>query len=187
MVDMRFGVLQTIRYIVSKWFFEEGEVHLEDWLAVQSLYFGMWLQLDSDQVFRNRYERDLSQSHWFFEELGKIEFFPRSFNKEFLENQTVLENLPILLTKHQYFGLKYQKNGGPKILIKPKTPARLKKFSKRFMGVGYRDKGSLKDKAFDGSPHWKMVFPFLVSPNEWCSTEERLAEPRRPPFIIGGE
>jgi hypothetical protein len=34
---------------------------------------------------------------------------------------------------------------------RPPTPP------KRFIGIGYRDKGSARDKAWDGSPHWTEV------------------------------
>jgi hypothetical protein len=34
---------------------------------------------------------------------------------------------------------------------RPPTPP------KRFIGIGYRDKGSALDKAWDGSPHWTEI------------------------------
>jgi hypothetical protein len=158
-------------------FYDERVVHFEDYLALEVLYFKLWNQIDSDDLFRNRYERAFAQSHWFLVEIGRINFFPFELNEEILNDDLVQKSVPLLLTKNEYFGLKFQKRGRPGIRVQPIPEFRRRRFQKRRIGVGYQDKGSLRDKAFDGSPHWKDTFPFLVEPSEWCSQEIELEIP----------
>lgn len=57
-----------------------------------------------------------------------------------------------------YFGQKY--NVPPKSLLVVRSPYRKRTRApraKKFIGVGYRDQGNMKNLAIDGSPSWKEV------------------------------
>lgn len=84
---------------------------------------------------------------------------PRSGYK-FLPINPILRIM--IYTAHKYFGLKAQgyfnrlKGTFSSIIVeKRRWPPQ------RFIGVGYRDKGSRRDKAKDGSPDWKDVYRCL--------------------------
>lgn len=165
MIDRRFSQMISLRYFLSKFVYEPEEgLHLEEWLALQSLYYEFWLKLEADDLFATKYVKDFSLSHWFVEGIGKAIEFPAKI-AENLEDVDLSTSVPLLLTQWQYFGLKEQ--GGPSAILifhdqsKKRTAKR-----KRQMGVGYRDKGSRRDTAVDGNPHWKEVYKFLCSKEE---------------------
>jgi hypothetical protein len=66
---------------------------------------------------------------------------------------------------HDYFG-NYSKIGDKSLLVR--SPARKRKYRvpKRYIGVGYRDKGNMKNKAEDGTPCWQEVCSALRSEEE---------------------
>jgi hypothetical protein len=62
----------------------------------------------------------------------------------------------ILPTAHAYFG--WVKLFNVKRYVRGVLPGqRRNKRIKRFIGVGYKDKGTMKNLAFDGSPSWQEV------------------------------
>jgi hypothetical protein len=62
----------------------------------------------------------------------------------------------LILDSHGYFGMKGQERlGTAKLVQNPPRKRRLP--PKRFIGVGYKDKGNLRDKSYDGTPSWEEV------------------------------
>lgn len=62
----------------------------------------------------------------------------------------------LILDPHAYFGLKNQNRPGAARLITC-YPKRRRPQAKRFIGVGYRDKGNLRITSYDGHPNWSEV------------------------------
>ena len=77
---------------------------------------------------------------------------------------------------NSYFGQLTQNT--PAVIIRRKHPRNQRKISnRRFMGVGYRDKGNKRNLAVDGSPKWEEVY----KPEEeivpmFYETEQRILE-----------
>jgi hypothetical protein len=95
-----------------------------------------------------------------------------------------LENLPkeLLPSPHAYFGMKGNRDLRTSYTLLFNDAILPKKAkSKRYIGVGYKDKGSCRDVAFDSSPHWKEVATFF-------SNQEREAEESiQDPFLLAEE
>ena len=62
-----------------------------------------------------------------------------------------------------FYGLKNQGKSLYELFIKTRFPQKFP--PKRHVGVGYSDKGTAKDLAFDGSPHWTEVA--MSETSEW--------------------
>jgi hypothetical protein len=98
----------------------------------------------------------------FFKDLAEEKEFP-IIMEESDSDKLIPKLQPILPSKLAYFGLKGQRNLSNSfsiILNRTLVPKSVK--NKRFIGVGYKDKGSRKDKAVDGSPSWQEVASSFV-------------------------
>jgi hypothetical protein len=112
-----------------------------------------------DPSFERKYGNNLKRLQTFFSELGRAQSFPlkliyTSYELEYLQGE-----LPqILPTQSSYFGLKGNRNIRQSFRIDfndTMSPKPVKQ--KRFIGVGYRDKGTRRNIAHDGSPSWQEV------------------------------
>jgi len=150
------------RFLLAKMLYEREEgLHLDEFLVLWELYLHL-LEINSkDPSFREKYERFFKDSFFFFRELGSQKEFPirieENNNLQYLERiQNVL--FPMLPTRSAYFGLKGQKSlkSGFSLVFESELLQRKVPEGRR-IGVGYRDKGSRRDPALDGSPDWREV------------------------------
>jgi len=150
------------RFLLAKMLYEREEgLHLDEFLVLWELYLQLLEVNSKDPSFSEKYGEFFKNSFIFFRELGSQREFPirieENENLQYLERITeVLE--PILPTRSAYFGLKGQKSlkSGFSLVFQEELLQR--KISEgRRIGVGYRDKGSRRDPAFDGSPDWREV------------------------------
>jgi len=150
------------RFLLAKMLYEREEgLHLDEFLVLWELYLQLLQVLSKDPSFREKYELFFKNSFVFFKELGNQKEFPirieSNENLQYLERITqVLE--PMLPTRSAYFGLKGQKDlksGFSLVFTSELIPRKVPEG--RRIGVGYRDKGSRRDPAFDGSPDWREV------------------------------
>jgi hypothetical protein len=150
------------RFLLAKMLYEREEgLHLDEFLVLWELYLQLLEVLSKDPSFREKYELFFQNSFVFFNELGNQKEFPirieENENSQYLERiSKVLE--PMLPTRSAYFGLKGQKSlkSGFSLIFQEELLER-KVSAPRRIGVGYRDKGSRRDPAFDGSPDWREV------------------------------
>lgn len=75
----------------------------------------------------------------------------------------------------EYFSQRNQVQSEPHLVLVFRQPKRLK--SKRHVGVGYNDKGTLRDSSTDGSPSWEEV-----AMDEWFQTNVSVPSLHRSPF-----
>jgi len=150
------------RFLLAKMLYEAEEgLHIDEFLVLWELYLQLQGLLSKDPSFREKYEEFFRDSFIFFRELGSQKEFPirvqESENLQYLERiQEVL--VPMLPTRAAYFGLKGQKDlrsGFSLVFESELLPRKLPEA--RRIGVGYRDKGSRRDPAIDGSPDWREV------------------------------
>lgn len=150
------------RFLLAKMLYEREEgLHIDEFLVLWELYLQLQGLLSKDPSFKEKYERFFRDSFLFFQELGNQKEFPIRVeddeNLQYLERiRDVLE--PMLPTRAAYFGLKGQKNlrSGFSLVFEDEILQRKIPEGRR-IGVGYRDKGSRRDPAFDGSPDWRDV------------------------------
>lgn len=169
-VKVRKGVrkISVLRFLLGKlrW---EGTLSMEDYLVLFELYY--LVREERDPHFLAKYEKSLSDLTELLGEMVDFRTFPVRvrWNEEDLE----VNPLQLIPTASSYFGMRGQRVIRESYCIQLNRrllPQRLP--PKRFIGVGYRDKGTLKNLAYDGSPHWKEVA-------RYNSERERLEEERQ--------
>jgi hypothetical protein len=121
---------------------------------------------EADISFVQRYSkliREISATIF----LIKNKVLPAEVNSQIARNY--LRQVDSELKIHNaYFGRKEQ--NPPKSLLRLRTAQSMKRpIRKRFIGVGYKDHGTMKNIATDGTPSWKEVSSFN-------STEEKYWE-----------
>lgn len=139
--------------LLSKLFFVREETFTEkDQVALFTVYEKMVEKCAVDGNFKEKYGHELFFMRNIFKNLPAFVADQQSIEKmvEFL--QQVLSHKRGWLSRDIYFGMKMQiykvemQYGEPK-KVKPKNR----------IAVGYRDKGTAKDSAWDGSPSWQEV------------------------------
>jgi len=144
------------RFLLAKLMFEEDGLHLDEYLTLFSLYCDL-CDIE-DEAFRLKYDDWFSRHYRFFSELAKASTFPVRLNMENVTDVLLKQMSPLLPSKQAYFGLKGQRNirlGFEIQLNSNLPPVRIR--PKAFIGVGYRDKGTRRDYAKNGSPSWQEV------------------------------
>jgi len=150
------------RFLLAKMLYEKEEgLHLDEFLVLWELYLHLLEVQSKDPSFKEKYENFFRSSFLFFRELGSQKEFPIRLEEN--ENSQYLERIvkvlePMLPTRSAYFGLKGQKSlkSGFSLVFENELLSRKIPEGRR-IGVGYRDKGSRRDPAFDGSPDWREV------------------------------
>lgn len=150
------------RFLLAKMLYEREEgLHLDEFLVLWELYLQLMETISKDPSFREKYGEFFQNSFIFFRELGSQKVFPIRIEEQghlqYLERiAQVLE--PMLPSRSAYFGLKGQKSlkSGFSLVFQDELLSRKIPEGRR-IGVGYRDKGSRRDLAFDGSPDWREV------------------------------
>lgn len=149
--------MTLFRFLTAKLLYETEEgLHLDEFLVLYSLYYDLWDVKDSS--FIEKYDDWFQKTQMFFVSLARSQNFPVRLNKEKMDDEFFQSFEPFLPSKQAYFGLKGQRNIRSSFEIRLNCslpPQRIK--PKRFVGVGYRDKGTRRDLAKDGSPAWQEV------------------------------
>lgn len=128
---------------------------MDEYLALYELYYT--LRDFQDPSFQEKYSEWFSHTEPFFHGLsGQLEF---PFRLEQTSIETFTPHLVGLLpSKEAYFGLKGTRNLRDSFALKLTNSLPTQNVKpKRFMGVGYRDKGHRRNKAVDGTPAWQEV------------------------------
>lgn len=150
------------RFLLAKMLYEREEgLHIDEFLVLWELYLNLLELLQKDPSFKEKYGKFFENSSVFFRMLGDQREFPIRIEEtescQYLERiVSVLE--PMLPTRSAYFGLKGQKDlrSGFSLVFASEILSRRAPECRR-IGVGYRDKGSRRDPALDGSPDWREV------------------------------
>jgi hypothetical protein len=132
-----------------RWELQEGIVFLE-------LHERLINKANQDPEFGEKYFEWLITVQNLLTKL-KITNFPYDLTIGVTELISDLQ--PFLPSKNAYYGWKGNPVNRSYARITLRNPLLLAKkhFPKRYLGVGYRDKGNRRDLAKDGSPHWTEV------------------------------
>lgn len=158
-LKMKKGIkkITIFRFLVAKLLYEEEGLHLDEYIVLYELYYS--LSASTDPSFVQKYGKWFKRTIPFFESLAKAQNFPVRIKKQSYTEQAYQEFLsPLIPTKHSYFGLRGQRDLRRSFSLKLTSALPVQKIPpKSYVGVGYRDKGSRKNAAQDGSPAWQEV------------------------------
>ena len=154
-VKKRTKKMTLFRFLLAKMVYEEEGIHLDEFIILSERYFEF---LESrDPSFRSKYIEWFEENHFIFIEIFKQKSFPYRIPDK-AQKDTKRAFAGLLPSQQAYYGLKGQRDlrKSYKVVLNSQLqPQRLK--SKRFIGVGYRDKGTARNDAEDGTPSWKVV------------------------------
>lgn len=158
-VDYQKGtkLITLYRNLLAAIVYEQGGVSIEEILVLYDLALKMEEKREKDPAFSEKYGSWLITTFQFLDKLG-----PKVFPFHCPESLRVQGEhflIPYLPSRQAYFGWKRNpvRTTPARILLRNPLAPPPKIAAKRFLGVGYRDKGSRRDPAKDGSPSWQDV------------------------------
>lgn len=148
-------VIKNIKFLISKYRYEGLEFSQRDLEVLHCLYQRAIERSLKDYIWKRKYLFLLCKLKQFISTI-KIN---RSFQDCTREVwwKFPREALTYILDPRSYFGWKGDKCFYKASIVWKVRRKTLTVKSKRWMGVGYKDKGSCRKPEFDASPHWKEV------------------------------
>jgi hypothetical protein len=144
------------RNLLARVCYEQGGISLEEILVLYDLAQKMEEKRQKDRAFDEKYGTWLITSFDFISTLSP-QVFPWTFQGNREEVEDTLR--PFLPSRQAYFGWVKNPVRSTPVEIRLRNPLAPPKAipPKRFIGVGYRDKGNRRDPAIDGSPSWQEI------------------------------
>jgi hypothetical protein len=157
-VSYRTGTKQITLYrnLLAAVCYEQGGISIEEILVLYDLAQKMEEKRQRDKAFDDKYGDWLITSFDFIGTLSP-QVFPFQYKGDVSKAEETLT--PFLPSRQAYYGWKRNpvRETPARIQLRnPLAPPRTLP-PKRFVGVGYRDKGTRRDPAVDGSPSWQDV------------------------------
>jgi hypothetical protein len=150
------GTNRTVlfRFLLAKLVHSNEGLFIDEYLLLYHLFYEL---LDmTDPLFVKKYLLKLEKVKIIMIKLGKCRSFPLHLKDE--SKREICRYLDdFLLSPREYYGLAGQRSIRDSFrlilndTIVPQAPP-----PKRFIGVGYKDKGTCRDSAYDGSPGWQF-------------------------------
>lgn len=143
------------RFLLAKSLFDPEGLALEQLATLWELCVQLDRQVEVDRRFAEKYSKWLFTTFEYLAFLSTSTILPirieGTHNKEWVKR---LE--PLLPSEHAYFGYRKDDRIVKSYRLRLRNPLDPPKHvrRRRLMGVGYRDKGHLRNPAKDG-PHWK--------------------------------
>jgi hypothetical protein len=151
--------ITILRFLLAKMVYDSDGLGLDEFLVSYDLFMYADGKCQSDQTFKEKYGDWLFTVSELLQQMSECRTFPIRPNRE---SREILGKflVPLLPSQHAYFGYKKQTKIVNSFRIQFRNPLITPKAFplKRYIGVGYRDKGHLKNKAVDGSPSWQDVW-----------------------------
>jgi hypothetical protein len=144
-----------LRFLIAKLRFSAEGISLEEYLLLYHLYFD--LSESKDPNFQEKYKVFLKKVQENLEFLNENRIFPIILGEK--ERQYLDEIFSNDIPKaREYFGLAGQRDIRDSFRLILHDAIEPKRFApKKVIGVGYKDKGTCRNIAFDGSPSWKEI------------------------------
>lgn len=157
-VKYQVGTKQITLYrnLLAAVLYEHGGVSIEEILVLYDLTKNLEEKAQKDRAFEEKYGRWLITTFEFIQGLNPREF-PFHFRGNIEESEKILK--PYLPSRQAYHGWRrnpVRVTPASVILRNPLIPPKRNPI-KRYVGVGYQDKGSRRDTANDGTPRWQEV------------------------------
>jgi len=150
-----------LRFLLSKMIFGEDGISIEEYLCLFHLYFDL-IEI-TEEKFVQSHSSDLEKVGIILNCLTSCTVFPLILSEESKDKViTLLERF--LPTRREFFGLKGQRDlrlSFRIVLNDTLVPRKIPQ--KAFIGVGYKDKGTRRNTAYDGSPGWQIVSSYFAN------------------------
>lgn len=161
---------KLFRFFVSKVIYDDAGIHLDEFILLIELFF----EFDrmEDPNFSGNLENIRNESFIkFFKDIQRAKIFPyqpwEDTRKRWLNlTQTVIYD------ERSYHRIKGQNRNKDFRLIFRDTILPRRTPAKAYIGIGYKDKGSRREPALDGSPKWQEVATYHAN------LEAELEDPR---------
>jgi hypothetical protein len=150
--------ITIFRFLLAKLCYDPLGISVEDLLTIYELQVYLEMKSDKDPKFNEKYGLWLITTEHVIQKLGTFRNFPIRIQEG--HRKLLIDVLkPLLPGASAYFGLRKQPRIWNSFRVQLRNPLKPlpRKVPKPYVGVGYKDKGSRKDLAKDGSPHWKEV------------------------------
>lgn len=155
-----------LRNLLASFIYEPGGGSIEDVLVLFELMERCTQKAEKDPEYCHKFGEWLITVHKIVA-AWKIHSFP--FHCPHPE-EDIKHLQPHLPSRQAYFGWKHNPVKGHSARVILRNQMKPPKINpKRFVGVGYKDKGTRRDPAKDGSPHWKEVAVHRGKINEEAS------------------
>lgn len=151
--------ITLFRFLLAKMLYEaeDSGLHLDEFIVLTTVYYNFFEE--TDPSFIKKYGNDLERLLPFFQNIGEAKEFPLRLElDEELKTKLIEWIGPLLPTPHSYYGLRGNRDLRKSYSISFNDtiePTKIR--TPRYVGVGYRDKGTCRNSAIDGSPSWKEV------------------------------
>jgi hypothetical protein len=156
-VKFRKGVklITCFRFLLAKALFSEEGLHLDEYLALMEAF--LRLREARDPSFVEKYGQWLITIEPVLQQLGQVRVFPlKPYGSTTELERLLVPFLPSRSAYHGYEGHRELRDSFRVLFRNPLAPIP-KSPPKRYIGVGYKDKGARRDPAWDGSPRWQDV------------------------------
>jgi hypothetical protein len=157
-VNYQAGTKQITLYrnLLAAVLYEQGGVNIEEILVLYDLAQKMEEKRQRDKAFQEKYGDWLITSFGFIESLSPRDF-PFLYQGQIEEAEKSLT--PYLPSRQAYYGWRRNPVRVTPARVRLRNPLAppTKLPAKRYVGVGYKDKGNRRDPATDGSPSWQEV------------------------------
>lgn len=150
-----------LKFLLAKLVYSKEGISVEEYLVIYHIFYEI---LDSrDPLFIAKYENTIKSLSNVLQKLSNIKEFPviPTEGSGFMLQRLLNGFLP---SPREYFGLAGQRDLRQSFRlvlsdsIVPSKPA-----PKRFIGVGYKDKGTCRDPAYDGTLPWSHYATYFAN------------------------
>lgn len=149
-----------MKFLIGKIRHSVEGLSIDEYLLLYHLYYD--LTESKDPKLWDKYTNLFEKTYKLLTLMSRIQVFPVRLNEGGRKTfDNIFDNL---LTSREYFGLAGQRDirQSFKLILsdtlvpKPIPP-------KRFIGVGYKDKGTRRDPAWDGTPRWQETATYFAN------------------------
>lgn len=149
--------ITLLRNLIAKSWYDAEGLAPHEIVAVWELYEICLKKSSVDPSFSKKYHQWLITVGKFIRKHFDGKTLPLKLTESAFQPYNNL--VPFLPSKQAYFGYKNdpRMREAFKFLVKDSDDLNKKFPPSRYVGVGYRDKGTRSNPSFDGSPHWKEV------------------------------
>lgn len=147
------------RFLLAKLVYEEADsgLSVEEYLVLCELYLSLTLSTDPSVV--EKYGSDLKGLEPLFHKLHEVTSFPIRLENEFRTELKLQlqQRIGLFPSPQAYFGLRGSRDLRRSFLVTFRSSLFPKVPNKRYIGVGYKDKGTRRNPATNGTPSWQEV------------------------------
>lgn len=161
---------KTLKFLLAKRIYD-GELLWQESVLIQEYFQDLYFSTNKDIVETTRFSLErlklVATNNDFLTSNIRIELDGKILKNCIFHIHTMLE----LPNMYEYYGRKTYWDINKFILLGQRAKRRKAK-NKRFLGVGYKDKGNRKNIAEDGSPSWQEVASATEYKTKWEEIEE---------------